>query len=439
MDHATTRTRLEPVSLLLFAFAWLLPVPAGAAFSDGFVGCSTSDDAFAFDLDTYAVGAPLDLLPEGNYPYDATIRPDGAEVWLVGASGDGVVVVDRGTNTITHRIATGEYPTSIAFSNDGTLALVSCRDTEEVTRIDTETYLVTGSLALPTGIDGGNLALDPVSGNFYLVDWYDGTLFEIAPDGSAILRDADLGDSLWQLVVDPDGSRIFVTDRGTDQVRVIERATLTQSATVAVGDDPWGIDITQSGDRLVVVCEDSHEAFLIDAGTLTAEALALDGDADPRDVDIRDDRGRAFVCGGRLADGSDPIYVIDLAGGIVETSFEANGTNPNVVAVQAQMHAESNTVSGSPDLEDRARLTAFPHPLVAGSTLRYTLPRPGTVELTLHDATGRRIAVLDRGHRAAGTHGIAWSFSGERWSPGVSFARLLHDGEVVTFRLVGVR
>ena len=439
MRSAPTRSGIRQAAGILFGLC-VITGGSGAEVPTGFVGCSTSDDCHPFHLDTHQVGAAIDLLPEGDYPYDATIRPDGQEVWFVGAVGDGAVVVDRETGTITHRIATGAYPTSIAFSGDGSLALVSCRDTEEVTVIDAQAYQVVSSLPLPAGIDGGNLALDPVSGNFYLVDWYDDTLFEIAPDGSAILRQTDVGRNLWQLVVDPDGSTIYVTDRGTDEVLFIDRETLTEITRAAVGDDPWGIDITGDGARLVVVCEDSHDVHLIDTETLQTTILPLAPDADPRDVDIRDDRGKAYVCGGRLADGSDPIYVIDLATSSVEAWFEANGTNPNVIAVQAQMHGTGAGVAQAGEGALRARLAVFPHPVTGGgSILSYELPEAGVVELTIHDAAGRRVGVLDRGDRSAGSHRIEWPLPGRALAGGIYFARLRYAGETTTLRLVACR
>lgn len=383
---------------------------ADRGMNDGWVGCSTTDTCFPFDLGTYVTGMSQSLMPEGDYPYDATITPDGSEVWFVGASGDGAVVIDRATNTITHRIATGEYPTSIAFSDDGALALVSCRDTENVTLIDTESYTVTGSLQLPTGYDGGNIALDLVNRLFYLVDWYDNTLFEIAADGSAILRQVDIGNSLWQLVVSPNGQFIYVTDRGADLVRIIDPATLLQVGTVPVGDDPWGIDISADGGKLVVVCEDSHSVHIIDTSTLNVTPVALDPTADPRDVDILyGPYERAFVCGGVVGSTSHPVYVIDLMDNTIEATFEANGSNPNVVAVQAQMHSGgSGVVSGDPALRPGLRLHALPNPVVGRTELSYTLAEAGSVALAIFDLSGRRIRQLVDEQSAAGVHHTLW-------------------------------
>ena len=186
------------VQICLLAVLSLSATPATAdphSLSDGFVGSSTSDDCYPFDLTTFATGSAIDLLPEANYPYDATITPDGSEVWFVGASGDGIVVIDRATNTITQRITVSEYPIGIAFSNDCSLAGGGSRDDEVLDVIDTATYAVTGSLPIPTAYLGaGNVALDPVSGQFYLVDWYGDILYEIAADGSAILDQVNIGE-----------------------------------------------------------------------------------------------------------------------------------------------------------------------------------------------------------------------------------------------------
>ena len=74
--------------------------PAFAQVDYGYIGCSTSDNCATFDRVSYEPGPVIDLLPYGNYPYDATMAPDGGEVWIPGASGDGVVVIDTATQTI---------------------------------------------------------------------------------------------------------------------------------------------------------------------------------------------------------------------------------------------------------------------------------------------------------------------------------------------------
>jgi YVTN family beta-propeller protein len=409
---------------------------------DGWVGCSFSDDCFPFDLTTYASGAVIDLLPEGNYPYDATIKPDDSEVWFVGASGDGVVVIDRATNTVVQRIATSEYAISVAFSSDGSMAVVSSRDSEVLDVIDTTTYTVTSSLPIPTGYLGaGNVAHDPVSGKFYLVDYFDEILYEIAADASAVLDQTTLGNSLWQLVVSPVGDFVYVTDRGTDQVRIIELATLSEVGTYPVGDDPWGIDITADGATLVVACEDSHEVVIIDVATGNSTSLALDPDADPRDVDIRDESGLAFVCGGRVGTTSNPVYVIDIPTRTLADTFEAPGSNTNVIAVQAQMSDVGTSATELPT--SAAKLHAnYPNPFNPQTTIPFDLTRGDHVRLAVYDLRGRLVRVLADEHLGAGQHERVWAgrdARGQRVPSGNYLYRLVTGDEVQTREMTLVK
>lgn len=50
-----------------------------------------------------------------------------------------------------------------------------------------------------------------------------------------------------------------------------------------------------------------------------------------------------------------------------------------------------------------------PNPFNPTTTIEFELGRPGTVQLVVHDAAGRRIATLVDGERAAGRHHVQWS------------------------------
>ncbi len=401
------------------------------AVDHGIVACSTSESYARFDLASYMVEPALSLLPEGNYPYDATMNPAGTEIWIPGASGDGLVVVDLASGLITHRITAGDYPISIAFSGDGDLALMACRDSETIEVIDTATYAVLHSLPVPTTYLGaGNIALDPISGRFYAVDWYGDDFYEIAPDGSAVLNTVtDLGSSLWQLVVAPDGQYVYVTDRGTDQVRVVDRASLTQVNAFTVGDDPWGIDITGDGSKLVVACEDSHDAYIIDLGTSAVIPVAFDAGAAPRDVDILDGENLAFVVGGHSTTAGDPVYVIDLATNGLLTSFQATCTNTNTIAVQPQMHEDLSGVAATTP-RPLLLLAAHPNPFNPVTRIEFSLAQDATVDLAVYDLQGRRVRLLTHERRPEGVNMVLWDGrdeAGRAAGSGVYLVRLITD------------
>ncbi len=420
-----------PLVLLASVFAVCIAatLAAPAIADDGYVACSNSDDVIPFDLLTYAVGTAISLPYTNPYPYDATMTPDGSEVWVPDASGDHVVVIDVATNAITHTIPVGEYPNSVVFTDDGSTALVSARDGDLVTLIKTSDYSVSGTLSVLTGSGGiydgpGNMALDPVSKNIYALDWYDDTLYEIDPDASTVLRSVDIGANVWQLVCDPGGQYVYVTDRGPDVVRVIDRATLTEVTTVAVGADPWGIDVTMDGSKVVVACEDDSNIYVIDTSDWSTTIVALDAGADPRDVDILDSELHAFVAGGTITT-TDPVYVVELVGNTLESTIPVGG-NPNSVAVQPQMTSADVGIAGEAH-EALLRLGCHPNPFNPKTVIAFYMPERCAMELTVYDVSGRQVALLDHGTMDAGEHSAAWDgrcSDGSAAATGVYFVRL---------------
>jgi hypothetical protein len=82
---------------------------------------------------------------------------------------------------------------------------------------------------------------------------------------------------------------------------------------------------------------------------------------------------------------------------------------------------------------------ARPNPFASSTAFQYTLPKEGTVRLSIHDVTGREIAVIDEGKRSAGPHSIIWygrDRSGERVPSGVYFLSSTLPGGVHKSRKV---
>ncbi len=385
-----------------------------AALDEGIVGCSTSDAANAFELGSHATTTSIDLLPEGNYPYDATMNFAGTQVWIPGASGDGVIVIDRASNAVAERITVGDYPISAVFTQDGSRALISNRSTRDVSVVSTATYIVIDTLdfGLTSGFGPGNMALDPTTGHIWAVRWYDSDLYEIAADGSAVLNTYPIGDSLWQLVVAPDGQAVYVTDRGTDALLVVDPASGLVVDSVSVGDDPWGLDITADGALAVVTCEDDQTVHIVDTPTMAVTPVALSAGADARDVDILDDTGVAYVTGGTIT-GSSPIYAIDLESATIVDQFAALDTNTNVIAVQSQMGGGTTAVALSPGpAAPPPSMMAAPNPFNPHTEVRFGLAEAGRVLVAVYDAGGAWVANLVDGYRAAGEHRVPWDGRG---------------------------
>jgi endonuclease/exonuclease/phosphatase family metal-dependent hydrolase len=97
-------------------------------------------------------------------------------------------------------------------------------------------------------------------------------------------------------------------------------------------------------------------------------------------------------------------------------------------------------VSGVPSSEAGLALaSAVPNPFQGAATIAWTLPRAGHVRLTVHDVTGRLVAVLEDGPFAAGMHATRWDGRGGHGAAlagGVYFLRLDASGVGVRGRRV---
>ncbi len=72
---------------------------------------------------------------------------------------------------------------------------------------------------------------------------------------------------------------------------------------------------------------------------------------------------------------------------------------------------------------------SFPNPSAAASTVRFQLPRSGTVRVDVYDVQGRRVQTLADRASSPGTHDLPWDTSS--LAAGTYLYRLMVDGEMV--------
>jgi len=103
--------------------------------------------------------------------------------------------------------------------------------------------------------------------------------------------------------------------------------------------------------------------------------------------------------------------------------------------VQIEYAAGVVDVPKTPVVATRVSLASTPNPVATRGTLHFTLPAAGVVSLSLHDASGRRVAhLLDRSQLPAGAHRAVLDAHG--LSSGIYFARLEVDARVAATRKV---
>ncbi len=84
-----------------------------------------------------------------------------------------------------------------------------------------------------------------------------------------------------------------------------------------------------------------------------------------------------------------------------------------------------------------ALASAQPNPLSRSTSIAFSLPKSGNVDLVVFDISGRKVATLAQGTMSAGSHEVSWN--GAKAPAGVYLYRLSFEGKTLTNRMVVVR
>jgi len=102
--------------------------------------------------------------------------------------------------------------------------------------------------------------------------------------------------------------------------------------------------------------------------------------------------------------------------------------------VKIQTASSAAALSSTETGTARQALAAYPNPFTASNTITFYLDKEGDARLTVHDITGQLVAVLIDGHLQAGNHRT--TFGPHHLAPGVYLLQLVHNGKVITKKLV---
>jgi alpha-tubulin suppressor-like RCC1 family protein len=125
--------------------------------------------------------------------------------------------------------------------------------------------------------------------------------------------------------------------------------------------------------------------------------------------------------------------------------FGANNIGAGTATAHVLGHLTGVTAADEPapgEAPLQLALRVTPMPTRSTASLAFDLPTAGRVSIEVYDLAGRLVRSVVSENRPAGRHVATWdgrSRSGERVSAGVYLARLDHDGQALTRRIVMVR
>jgi len=309
--------RLAPCDMGAFEFGATPPAgPAGRAYVGHTISGIISVISTANNTVVGAVGlgghgcSGVPLTCFGG-PSGVVVSPNGARLYVSGF-GNNLRVIDTATHAIVadNRLVTLRICCldSMAVSPDGTrlyllTACVECLETPfgEVVVVDTATNTLLTTiplfdmLSIPAAV-----AVSPDGTRLYVLDnRFLGTVLIDVIDTATntLLETTNLGASGFgqQLALSRDGTRLYVTVFDPDSVKVMDTATNSVIATVAVGQSPGAVAVRPDGAFVYVAHSFANPVVsVIDtAANSVVATVALGGG--PSGVAVSPDGSRVYV------------------------------------------------------------------------------------------------------------------------------------------------
>lgn len=201
--------------------------------------------------------AHIVIAPGNQFGYVTNFDASGSQRSVRKFSTEPFLIVDTVSNV---RMTA---PHGMALSNDGSVLFVASQIGEYLFRITTSDFEVESSAPVDASV--------PPSGN-----------------GTGLFKP-------YQIVLSPDGTKIFVTMAAANQVRVYDAATLTQVTSIPVGTNPLLMKFDNNGQYLFVCNRNNNTVTVINGSTLTVQATVTGVGIQPHGVDFTTDGQYAVI------------------------------------------------------------------------------------------------------------------------------------------------
>jgi YVTN family beta-propeller protein len=269
----------------------------------------------------------LGTIPVPAGPHGLAITPNNSLVYVSSDSASTVSIIDTTIDQVIGSIDVGPSPHGLAITPDGSSVLVAAFGSDMVTAIDTATNEVTWSIPL-TSAD--NFAISPDGLTAYVASQDEAapSLAIVSLPDQLQVGSVPLASIPLALSFSPDGSQLWFTQAGVDDVQVLDPATGTIVASIPVGAGPNDVLFTPTGQLGLVVSQDAGELTLLDPFTGVDFATVTVG-ALPSWAAVTFDGLTAYV----TDQGSNQVSVVDLTTAMV-TDTVTIGAAPGEIVVQ---------------------------------------------------------------------------------------------------------
>lgn len=206
-----------------------------------------------FVLAALLVGLGLALGPS---PGAAAART----VYVASQGAGTLVALARDATAAGTPLAVGRSPAQVVAGPEGRLYLAH-PDTGTVTVVDGAGGSIRQTFSVPGQPFG--IAASPDGVHLYVGDWAGHRVMRLSARTGAVEGTVAVGREPAGLVLDRDGI-LYVADRESRQVSVVDTRTMTRTATISVGQGPFALALNPAQDRLYIANVRSGDVSVID-------------------------------------------------------------------------------------------------------------------------------------------------------------------------------
>ena len=264
----------------------------------------------------------------GSGPAGVVVSPDGKRAYVANTGSNTVSVINNepasvNYNTVISTVSVGSSPSALAISPDGTRLYVANTGSRTVSVIN----------------------IDTATNTYQRID----------ANPSTSSMDIGVGSSPSALAISPDGTRLYVANRGSNTVSVIDTATNKLidanpsifSRNIGVGSSPSALAVSDT--RLYVANRGSNTVSVID--TATNKVIDANPSIYSRNIGVGSSPSALALSGTRVYvanTGSGTVSVIDI--NAATNTYNLVDTNPSVAGTQSIFVGPSpSSVAVSPD------------------------------------------------------------------------------------------
>jgi YVTN family beta-propeller protein len=278
----------------------------------------------------------IDGISVNNFPVDIAVNPYTNRLYVTNEFSNTVSVIDTRTDQVVDTIAVGILPYGIAIDTISNRIFVSNIESDTVSVIDGPTNKVVSqvtNLSNPVGI-----TINPFKSLVYVSNIDNGTVTVIDEISRKVQNRVSVGNFPYDIAVYRLNSitdLIYVTNTGSNTVSVINSSLVLEPPVrieskviknITVGRTPAGVAVDQQKGLVYVTNKDSNTVTIIDTSTNNVTRTIPVGIA-PVGVAVNNVTGKAYVS--NTFDNT--ISVIDASASAINKIIQVNpNINPNI-------------------------------------------------------------------------------------------------------------